>query len=588
MKPILFTTVILLAFLTLANAQPPLRIPNRYDLPPSSFPGVEPPENDLWPKLYGGYESSTGDDIEECYDKAYLISGNLIDNVGWKTMPFLMKTDVNGTVLWEKRISYLGNSGAVYPEIYTYGIWTNTCRDGGFLIAGGTTAIEHCYDYECTDGWVMKLNPCGEKEWCRIIRTPGSLDYAMEAIERENGEIWVLVDLYGYDRLNKRIWIFCLDNQGELLWKKVYCQYKKNYNNEFGFSMMPLSGNRTMMFGDCYIVDSVSNPGWYSYYIEPFHMMLDSLGDEIWAESWSYDYTKYCAEVHGGCEDVLGHFWTTAKMIRNPGITISSEPGGLFRTLKNGTPAGSIVFLDHMVPFYGVGRVNSVVSLDTNLLFTTHIWGVTTNPYVQYMNAQLSDTLGLLLKEQELMVNGFLTKSILTSDRKIASVGGVYINSLYQFDAILYKFTDSLDFAPLDTRPLVYDSLCPHPIVSDTIKLDCGIIVGTNDLPLAAGRPELQIYPNPATTRVRIQLPETWATEATWSGGIVQTVHYKWPTSMEVHFLDSGGHTLLTLPWPRGASFFDAEISSLPKGLFVVRVTSNNRELATGKVLVTK
>ncbi|MEJ5302397.1 MAG: hypothetical protein HPY80_13170 [Bacteroidales bacterium] len=409
----------------------------------------------------------------------------------------------------------------------------------------------------------------------------------MEAIERENGDIWVLVDYYGYDRVSKRIWIFCLDPNGDLIWKKVYCQSPKNYNNETGFSIMKTSAGQVMMFGDCYIVDSVSNPGWYSYYIMPFHMMLDSLGDEIWAESWSYDYTKYGAEVWMGCEDALGHFWTTAKMIRNPGITIPCEPGGLFRTLKNGTPAGSIVFLDHMVPFYGAGKVNSVVSLDTNLLYTTLAWG-SGDPYIGYANAQLSDTLGVLLKEQELMVNGFLTKSILTSDRKIASVGGVYINAQYQLDAILYKFTDSLDLAPLDTRPLVYDSLCPHPIVSDTLKLDCGIIVGTNDLLLAAGRPGLQIYPNPAATRVRIQLPETWATEATWSGGIVQTVHYKWPKAMEVHFLDSGGHTLLTLPWPPGMSIFDAEISSLPQGLYVVRVTGNNRELATGKVLVTK
>lgn len=587
MKPILFATVILLAALTLANAQPPLRIPNRYDLPPAHNSETLLQTNTLWPKLYGGYLSTMADDIDECYDKAYLVSGNLIDNVGWKKMPFLMKTDVNGTVLWEKRISYLGNSGAVYPEIITYGLSANLCHDGGILVAGGTHAVDHCADYECSDAFVMKINPCGEKEWCRIIRTPGSLEYAMEAIERENGDIWVLVDYYGYDRVSKRIWIFCLDPNGDLIWKKVYCQSPKNYNNETGFSIMKTSAGQVMMFGDCYIVDSVSNPGWYSYYIMPFHMMLDSLGDEIWAESWSYDYTKYGAEVWMGCEDALGHFWTTAKMIRNPGITIPCEPGGLFRTLKNGTPAGSIVFLDHMVPFYGAGKVNSVVSLDTNLLYTTLAWG-SGDPYIGYANAQLSDTLGVLLKEQELMVNGFLTKSILTSDRKIASVGGVYINAQYQLDAILYKFTDSLDLAPLDTRPLVYDSLCPHPIVSDTLKLDCGIIVGTNDLPLAAGRPGLQIYPNPAATRVRIQLPETWATEATWSGGIVQTVHYKWPKAMEVHFLDSGGHTLLTLPWPPGMSIFDAEISSLPQGLYVVRVTGNNRELTTGKVLVTK
>ncbi len=161
------------------------------DLPPAHNSETLLQTNTLWPKLYGGYLSTMADDIDECYDKAYLVSGNLIDNVGWKKMPFLMKTDVNGTVLWEKRISYLGNSGAVYPEIITYGLSANLCHDGGILVAGGTHAVDHCADYECSDAFVMKINPCGEKQWCRIIRTPEVLSTQWKPLKGK-------MAIYGY------------------------------------------------------------------------------------------------------------------------------------------------------------------------------------------------------------------------------------------------------------------------------------------------------------------------------------------------------------------------------------------------------
>ncbi len=54
----------------------------------------------------------------------------------------------------------------------------------------------------------------------------------------------------------------------------------------------------------------------------------------------------------------------------------------------------------------------------------------------------------------------------------------------YSRDILLYKLNADLSQADIDTNTYTYDSLCDHPIVSDTIYLDgCDIITGTNEVP---------------------------------------------------------------------------------------------------------
>lgn len=142
--------------------------------------------------------------------------GNDPDNQYYKNYPFVMKTDVNGDILWEKWISYLGSQAPVYPEVYSFGINMNPSADGGFLVTGSTMAIEHCADIFYTDGFVMKVDACGKKEWCSIIHNKNSINYGMDTIEARNGDIWVLTFFGNMNHPDKRVWIYCFDTGGNL------------------------------------------------------------------------------------------------------------------------------------------------------------------------------------------------------------------------------------------------------------------------------------------------------------------------------------------------------------------------------------
>ena len=45
----------------------------------------------------------------------------------------------------------------------------------------------------------MKLNACGEKEWCKIYSVPMDVDYGADVVQLSNGNYIVLVNYFGFD-----------------------------------------------------------------------------------------------------------------------------------------------------------------------------------------------------------------------------------------------------------------------------------------------------------------------------------------------------------------------------------------------------
>jgi hypothetical protein len=92
--------------------------------------------------------------ISGSYDHGYLVSGRHQPN--FPKYNWLIKTDINGQQIWEKMIGN-GMNSIVLIEMAT--------NDLGNIFSCGTTTN---YD-DNGDPIVMKLNPCGEKEWCKIL-----------------------------------------------------------------------------------------------------------------------------------------------------------------------------------------------------------------------------------------------------------------------------------------------------------------------------------------------------------------------------------------------------------------------------------
>ena len=160
----------------------------------------------VWPKYYGLPNSKErAKDIIEAYDKGYLILGS------YPQFSWLIKTDINGNVLWEKIIDNYPREAATAQAI-------EVTADGGILLCG--MALSGFSNKNCP--FVMKLNACGEKEWCKIFEgSPNAFPVANDIKETESGDIVLLVNQFG-SIPQETIHLFKLNAEGEVIWKKAY------------------------------------------------------------------------------------------------------------------------------------------------------------------------------------------------------------------------------------------------------------------------------------------------------------------------------------------------------------------------------
>jgi hypothetical protein len=115
-----------------------------------------------WPKVYGQYSNdATLSHIYETYDYGYMLCGaytNYLD----KTIGWMVKTDINGNILWEKRIGDY--------SYFTHTFCARETNDKGWILTGRTSQLD-----PSTDPFILKLDSCGNKEWCNIYKTPNNM-----------------------------------------------------------------------------------------------------------------------------------------------------------------------------------------------------------------------------------------------------------------------------------------------------------------------------------------------------------------------------------------------------------------------------
>ena len=94
-----------------------------------------------------------------------------------------------------------------------------------------------------------------------------------------------------------------------------------------------------------------------------------------------------------------------------------------------------------------------------------------------------------------------------TFDDKFITVDDDTFNNKFRIVAL--KVNSDLEYDSIYTQPFTYDSLCPYPIVSDTIDPNCDNVIVSVDEPFK--KPEttqLMVYPNPVDNIVTVELPK--------------------------------------------------------------------------------
>lgn len=528
-------------------------------------------QNETWPKVYWKYEVTYNVDLIETYDKGYIVLNTIRPDGITEIWTWIVKTDINGEVLWEKIIGDgMHNSGFHYV--------TET-DDGGCVLGGAT----YLMDNQKADPFFMKLNACGEKEWCRIFYQAGpNTAYCggrnIYPVPGEDGYI-ALVTSWGDEfvpgsGVYKGIWLFRLDNSGNLMWiKNIFDQVDPNAWNEIPYSMFISTDTLCIITGNTIYNDYGGELG----YDKPFIMAAGMDGSEKW---WVIDgaNTIYKGDDKRSKEDNIGNI-VTVGWGWYTGVGGSKSPM-LIKTDKFGNP----VYRKYVIDSTETAKAWCINVVNDTIYDIGGLWKYPGQPY--HAVIARTDTNGNLIMEKNVMESDFvLTQSIVTMDDKELFTGIIKDDDGF-FKAILHKFNFDLEYDTAYTQAFDYDYKCENlPIVSDTIDItDCDLWTGLPGEIEYHKAKHLEIYPNPADREITIKLPKATVDEHQWGTKTSRQYNFQYHETSVVKIFDISGMLLKEIPLKdKFSEEVKVDVTGYNSGIYLVDLFENQKLMASGK-----
>ncbi|MCF8348009.1 MAG: hypothetical protein K9G61_04280 [Bacteroidales bacterium] len=471
------------------------------------------------------------------------------------------KIDVTGIEIWRKPV--LNNGYIAYLNV--------VLSDNQQTIIGGSTE-----DFP----FIMSLDKCYNINWCSKFVNSQLFDHGhfVDAVFMENGDILTLAYFEPpQENWNNtdRFYLFYYNSTGELLWFRLLAA-----GENYPLIDTPLPMYLTK-FSTYYIVSGYC---WYPFPdnpdllgVRPLFIRIDSYFNEKWVLIFGVQ-DDFIGMGSGVIEDKLtGENIGVGRYAGLPGV-FSVTPIMHFDSLGNKTGV-NLIFNDSIG-----ANIQSNSSLD--------IINVTNNKYLlssSFGTATYGNPFGeILLDSTYRVISSLSHENTDINDTRIDAVTGekfmfgvnVYENppTNYNRDILLYSLNSDLSQADYDTTTHVYDSLCDHPIVSDTIYLNgCDVITGIEDV----ATPEeyyasmktipISISPNPATVCVRFEMENT-----VYHKGIV------------LQIFGINGNRIFEQSLASGQSAISTSVAAWPDGLYIAVVSSSTGGSGSAKFVVKK
>jgi hypothetical protein len=518
-----------------------------------------------WPKIFGIEEHAWSRDVIEYYDKGYIVLGQVDPGFAGvnQTFGWIIKTDINGNQLWEKKI---------YNENYSnFSSNLNLSTDAGIILIGSTTKL----DSNNTDIMFIKLDACGNREWCTLLSTPGCSDYGIKILPIEDGYI-SLLSYYNEDITHKRVWTLKLDLSGNVIWSKAYL-YEPEYWSEQSSDLMLTEDGGFL----------ITAYGWYdpagglNGKLRSILIKTDNEGEEQWITRWGElsDYISLMP-MYPTMDD-QGYYYCTSTHYRK--LPVEGYVPAFIKTAPNGQEQKAV----DLMAGTEAGIASTLHFLYPDTLLLACGWKY---PLLDYSEGVIKcDTAGNNIKVKILIdsvINTF-EGSAITFDKKMVLAGG-FTKLNITSDIYLFKINSNLDLDSAYTAPRTYDSLCPHPIVSDTFDLEgCGIYTSLKDPVKEPEYFKLKAWPVPAIEMFKVQIPDQLSAESSMNGVHINIVYHQWDkTTLQI--MDITGKLIFT----KEVYFNDKEVeincSGWPAGFYAARLAYKNMKVGEVKVMVVK
>jgi hypothetical protein len=499
------------------------------------------------------------------YDFGYIIAGNMGigngDFQGW-----LIKTDINGQHLWDKKIiSNAPNQLVLTKLLYD--------QEGNMCVFGWLHQDQpHEFPF------VVKLDACGEMLWCRLLAIDGyEFGFTTDAILLDNGDLLSLVFLTDPD-YKEMVFLFRMSSDGDLIWKKEYASLDNNpyYGTRIGQSI-----NK---FGDLIVITGYvyspypHSPNPYHVYQRPMFIGIDENFEEKWIVEFGIkDSLLGRAETVIPISDTIFMGVGRYRFINENGVLDQSAWLMFFN--NKGEEVGYKILEDNQFgPEVVESGLNEIEHIESDKYLLS----------AGYLNSEIDDyNTGDLVADTAGNVYNY------TIRENTRGAGGIYLaktfdkkfilNASYRLpgqttsDILLYKINENLEHDTLYPGNYTYDSLCPYAIKSGVIDLaGCDVITSIGEVPTLEEYREnmakinITAIPNPSSTgEVLLEFENTSSF-----------------TNMKLRVYDAFGREIVTKAIISGQGALRLDVGHWPPGLYLAVVYSNGGAVGRCKVVV--
>jgi hypothetical protein len=169
--------------------------------------------NMLWYKTFGYSMHDSGSEVKQTSDAGFIIIGDVNTDGGGSGDFWVIKTDNVGNLVWDK--TFDGNGK---PISHDYGNSIGLTSDNCYILTGVTFTTEDTNDY---DIWLIKIDEYGNKLWDKKF---GGTDCEFgSSVQQTNDGGYIITGVDSYNGISSdKVWLIKTDDSGNILWDKTF------------------------------------------------------------------------------------------------------------------------------------------------------------------------------------------------------------------------------------------------------------------------------------------------------------------------------------------------------------------------------
>lgn len=523
-----------------------------------------------WPKVYinpNGYTNASS--AFQVYDNGITVLSNHFSNAGLVYAGWLFKTDINGEIIWERTL------GSLTDYLSWFNIMQVT-RDSGLIIALSTRYAD-LYPFGIfADAAFMKLNACGQLDWCNIINEPGIDNFGQDVAETYDGYVGLYNNYHPggpppHSNENPTS-LIKFDYNGQIQWRLNYDD--KLLDVEDWWDILVLKDSTYLVTGYTDYYDSIQS----RWYRKPIKVNVGQDGNTL-------DYQILYKDVDS-IDSALDFFTieSASGRLYSAGVTEIS-----YKTLRK-------QFISEENPqFFPLSdSLSYAYSLSWMQDSTIVIAGTMKNPnqwYEKRVEVQIVDTMGNILYSRRLLddYTGPYYFVSTTHVNKILATGSAEENPYGpMLNTFLFKLTSTLEDDVFDPTPREYDYACPDGVAPyDTIGMEeCNIVVSAEHLATLPDVAVMEVYPNPVNDQFQVRLPEFIALRNNNNKGLNTALfqsNYQQQSALQV--FDLSGRFITAQKLKQGQLIAEFDASNWAPGMYLIRLVYNDKTVGSAKVV---